>query len=51
MVRIIKANIILRPGNRKRAIQNAIADETTAAIATVHVETTILFMKFPANFF
>ena len=51
IVRIIKAKSALRPGKRNLAMQNASAEDTTAEITTVLTDTTILFKKFPRNFF
>ena len=51
MVNMMNVNKNLRPGNLNLAIQNAIAAATTAAMATVTVETKILLIKLFPNFF
>ena len=51
MVHMMNVNKNLRPGNLNLAIQNAIAAATTAAMATVTVETKILLIKLFPNFF
>ena len=48
---MMNVNKNLRPGNLNLAIQNAIAAATTAAMATVTVETKILLIKLFPNFF